>query len=397
MKPSIEEIIEHILLQFPELNKPAKRFFLEITLTFLGCKGKLNFRNLSRWSNLSERTIRRWFASTIFCFTSINQKLIAQYVKPKHCVIAIDASFIPKSGKHTFGLAKFWNGKHSKAEQGLEISTIALIDTDRKHAFALDTKQSVDTEDETRIDTALTQLKAQLPFTKTYTKTIVADGYYAKKKLIEGVCAEKCRLISLLRSDANLRYRYTGQQKPKQKPKQYDGKVRWKDENKQSVVPSGFVLEATVESFDLYSCECYMLQWQCWVKVVYVRRGSCYRLLFSTDLDQDTLSIYNDYSHRFQIEYLFRDGKQHLGLSDCQSLKEERLCFHFNMVMTTLNIAKISVLSSLKDRFSLQDIRSLFFNYRWLDTLFANLALDPNLMKQHQNYPALLQRGIINP
>jgi hypothetical protein len=33
----------------------------------------------------------------------------------------MDASFVPKSGKHTYGLDRFWNGSHSRAEKGLEI------------------------------------------------------------------------------------------------------------------------------------------------------------------------------------------------------------------------------------------------------------------------------------
>lgn len=42
----------------------------------------------------------------------------------------MDCSFISKSGDKTYGLAKFWNSKQAKAEKGLEISTLAVVDVD---------------------------------------------------------------------------------------------------------------------------------------------------------------------------------------------------------------------------------------------------------------------------
>ena len=49
-------------------------------------------------------------------------------------ISAQDASFIPKSGKQTFGLGHFFNGCTSRAERGLEISTLAVVDVTRRCA-----------------------------------------------------------------------------------------------------------------------------------------------------------------------------------------------------------------------------------------------------------------------
>jgi len=55
-------------------------------------------------------------------------------------VVAIDCSFISKSGKQTYGLDKFSNGKQGKAEKGLEISSLAIVDVDYNTAYNLSTR-----------------------------------------------------------------------------------------------------------------------------------------------------------------------------------------------------------------------------------------------------------------
>jgi hypothetical protein len=40
-------------------------------------------------------------------------------------VAALDCSLVPKSGKPTEGVGKFYNGAQGKAKKGLEISTLA--------------------------------------------------------------------------------------------------------------------------------------------------------------------------------------------------------------------------------------------------------------------------------
>jgi hypothetical protein len=60
---------------------------------------------------------------------SFNKVAITEVVPPDHEQgLIMDASFVPKSGKHTYGLDRFWNGSHSRTERGLEISTLAWLD-----------------------------------------------------------------------------------------------------------------------------------------------------------------------------------------------------------------------------------------------------------------------------
>jgi hypothetical protein len=51
----------------------------------------------------------------------------------------------------------------------------------------------------------------------------VVDGFYSKKKFVDGLIALNLHLIGKLRSDADMRYLYTGEQKSRGAHRKYDG------------------------------------------------------------------------------------------------------------------------------------------------------------------------------
>jgi hypothetical protein len=53
--------------------------------------------------------------------------------------IALDQSYIDKSGKCTPGVNYYWSGCANSAKWGLEITAIALVDVDKKEAIHLKT------------------------------------------------------------------------------------------------------------------------------------------------------------------------------------------------------------------------------------------------------------------
>jgi hypothetical protein len=108
---------------------------------FLLC-GKVNFTNLSRYSDLSEKTYRRHYSQT-FDFPSFNAHLIAAAIPKSAPVIGVmDCSFITKSGKQTYGLDWFYNGSASRSERGLEISVMAVVNVESGRGYALSVQQT---------------------------------------------------------------------------------------------------------------------------------------------------------------------------------------------------------------------------------------------------------------
>ena len=121
-------------------------------------------------------------------------------------------------------------------------------------------------------------------------------------------------------------------------------------------------------------------------------------LLFSTDLELDPVQIFRSYEARFQIEFLFRDGKQHLGLTHCQARSQARLHSHFNVVMTVLTWLKLYLRYVQKGpigRFSMANAKRLAHNKLLLDRFIASLAPDLDRHVFQAQIQELLQYGII--
>lgn len=77
----------------------------------LSLMGRVNFSQLSRYSSLNEKTYSRNFRRSSD-FVHFNRLSIERVYNPKNnYLLAIDASFIPKSGKATYVPGNFWKWK----------------------------------------------------------------------------------------------------------------------------------------------------------------------------------------------------------------------------------------------------------------------------------------------
>ena len=115
-------MVHDILKQMPGLGQPQREFLATLFVTILVLRGRVNFRNLSRYCDYSERTIARQFREP-FDWPDLHQRVLMTALDPRaELISAHDASFIPKSGKQTFGLGHCFNGCARRAERGLEIS-----------------------------------------------------------------------------------------------------------------------------------------------------------------------------------------------------------------------------------------------------------------------------------
>jgi DDE superfamily endonuclease len=173
-------IVTDILKQMPAVRQPQRKFLAVLFTTILALRGRVTGRNLSRYCTYAERTIARQFRAS-FAWPDFHQRVIKVALEPGgELISAQDASFIPKSGKQTFGLGHFFNGSASRTERGLEISTLAVVDVTRRCAFTLAVAQtppsvgnatSAQAKDETRMDFYKQQLHDQrqrLPQTVIY-------------------------------------------------------------------------------------------------------------------------------------------------------------------------------------------------------------------------------------
>ena len=97
------------------------------------------------------------------------------------------------------------------------------------------------------------------------------------------------------------------------------------------------------EKGDLYHAALHSKAWQGWLQVVYaLPRGADPRTTEGTSTAPTRTWRRNASSMAtFQIEFAFRDAKQHLGLNDGQARSQAKLHFHFNMVFAALFWARL--------------------------------------------------------
>ena len=392
-------IVAEILDCMSGIPKPQRKFFLTLCATMLVTGRRLNFLNLSRHSSLNEKTFRRQFRKE-FAFASFNRSSIARAMPEASTkLFAQDATFSKKSGKQTYGLDHFWNGTAAKAEKGLEVSLISIIDVEKNQSFALSAEQTPPQPEikkreqtHTRIDFYLEHLKRTAAYFPEAVNYGVFDGFYAKRKFVDGVCAVGYQLISKLRADADLLYVYEGAQKKRGARRKYDGKVEFTDLSRLEQI------ETDTPHLTLYTLVVWSVSLQRRIRVVVVVNTKAkakprYVVLFSTDTELEAAAIFRFYKARFHIEFIFRDAKQFAGFSDCQARDREALHFHFNASVAVVNVARIMAYEEHKTDeklvFSMASIKQRAFNEHWLNLIISKLALDQTTVINHPQFAYL--------
>ena len=394
-------LLQSVLSCLKQTKKPQRKFVTHLLGLMLMLPGHATFRNLSRYSPYHERTFSRWYATDLD-WVSLNKAAITEVVPPEHDqALVIDASFVPKSGKHTYGLDRFWNGSHSRTEKGLEISTLAWLDLTGNCTYCLSVEQtppSAETLDPeaTRMDVYLAPLSRVVKaHDLSFLRYVVSDGAYSKQKFVAGVQALGLHQIGKWRADANLRYLYQGPQRPGPgRPKTYDGKVHLSDLSRFER------LDTNDDHIVLYHQVLNHVQLKRNLQVVVVVNTQLnrYAVLFSTDVDLEALTLYRYYKARFQIEFLFRDATQFTGLSDCPARSQAKLDFHFNASLSAVSLAKLEARQqrgNTEQSFSMASLKRRTFHQHLIDRINEHLANGHSLEKSSPDYEMLCNYGII--
>lgn len=205
---------------------------------------------------------------------------------------------------------------------------------------------------------------------------MAVDAYFSKKTFIDSVSQAGLYLVTRMPNDAVMYYAYTGPQRMgRGRKRQFSGKIDAKN-----LDLSQFRACIEEDNWTAFEGLAYAKSLKKWVKTVVVQHyktdGSiknC-KIFIATDLTITGADLYLYYHLRFQIEFVFRDAKQHLGLTHCQSTQEHRLNFHHNFVLTILSLTKVVhwLSQPIENRkpFSIQDIKTQYFNERFLNLFF---------------------------
>lgn len=352
------------------IRKPFEKVFMDAMKLFMAIPGRINFLQMGRYGKFSEQTYRNHFGNESFDWFSFNEHLVGKHLTGSRKAIAVDPSYIPKSGKKTPWLGYFWSGCAGEYKRGLEIMGIGVIDVDNHECMTLGSVQSpgtkaLDNMDKSLVDWYAGYLIKRREQIHRISDIVVADAFFSKSTFVTPMCDNGFHVISRLRNDAVLFYPTT--EKPtgrRGRPKLYDGPIDF------SRLDTSRCTEHEAGKGKLYGLEAWSkaLKRMVSLAVWYPDDGRTdkWQLYFSTDRTQSAVDVLEYYRTRFQLEFCFRDSKQYAGITNCQSTDFRKLAFHFNASLTAINLAKAAC-KRMGITYSISSCKSMIHNAYMLE------------------------------
>ena len=398
---------------------------------------------LSRWTEKggSYRTIQRFYNSIIL-WKEIQWLFIRKnfLIEDGEYLLAGDETVVSKAGKQTYGIDRFFSGIQQRVIRSVAFFAISLIDVKKGRSYPIELKQVIRSEEEKfarkiRKETANTtpkrkrgrpkgsknkvnQVEKRSPEMEPIyhslksvlamigqtiqLKYIALDGHFGNEpcaKTINELCVD---LISKLRTDAALYLPYQGEQLHRGRRRIYGQKLDLSNPPVQFLkltqTEAGYQTDIFQGIF-LNKSFSFPLNVVIIVKTNLKTLSKAHVVLFTTDLDLDFERVIRYYSLRFQIEFNFRDAKQHWGLEDFMNIKELPVTNAANLsfFMVNFSYALMQPFQEYDPDFSVLDLKSHFRGFRYTSEFINSLLQKPDNILYHQIFEHFARLGAIHP
>jgi hypothetical protein len=356
----------------PTLAKTAVRQMSHILLAILSMTGRVTMLGISRWTEKgsSYRTVQRFFHTKAIPWAVLFWLFFRQHLfcPEDTYLLAGDEVVVTKAGKETYGLDRFFAGLYQKVVSGLSFFTLSILSTKERRSYPLQVEQVVRTEAEKAASKAKKEAKkaketptkrkpgrpkgsknknkAEVELSPELQriqkllqsqvdqiggwiglKYLALDGHFGNHPACHMVRQCQLHLISKLRSDAALYFRYPGPRAKFGPPRKYGAKIDYRNIPEQHL--KQVTLEKEIET-RIYQAEMLHKEFNQSLNVVILVKTNlktgawAHVVLFSSDLKLAYDQLIDFYSLRFQIEFNFRDAKQYWGLEDFMNVTKRR-------------------------------------------------------------------------
>lgn len=347
----------------------------------------------------------------------LNWELAKVSLKSSASVILIagDATTVTKSGKCTFGLGKFFSSIYSRCVPGLGFQTLSLIDVGTRKSWPILAEQMqpktpkklakkkstrgrgrpVGSKNKNRrqveLNVEMKQVQAMLrKLLVLISDTLepiffVYDGAFGNNAAAQMTRQVDLHLISKLKRTSALYFPWEGIYSGRGRKPIYGDKIDYA-----SLPEKHLTLEETEDGIKttVYQCKMRHKNFPDQLNVVIIAKenlktGKLARvILFSTDLELGWENIIDYYRLRFQIEFNFRDAKQHWGLEDFMVIKEKPVYNSANLSFFMVNLSQ-RILSSSSE-VGILDLKARFHALRYVKEVFKILPknTDPIIIEQ---------------
>ena len=431
----------------PAISKTNVKRFSRIIIAMLAMTGRVTMIGLSRWAGEggSYRTIQRFFNAIIPW-----PQVFKDFFKAHLCnadgeyFLVGDECVATKSGNETHGLDHFFSGLLNKVVKGIAIFSIAVVDVNERRAYPLSVEQVIRSEAEKEAANTKKKAKARkdphapkkkpgrpkgsknrdktqvdlTPELKRIQKLVqrqlesfqglvtirhlALDGHFGNSNALQMVLQCGLHLISKLRCDAALFFRYDGPQKKMGPRRKYGQKVAYGN------IPNQYLVKKSTDGdieTRIYQAEMLHREFAQPLNVVIITKtnlktGAFANVnLFSSDLDLSWEKIIDYYSLRFQIEFNFRDAKQYWGLEDFMNTKEIPLTNALNLSLFMVNVSQVLLRAFRQTNpdSGVLDLKAYFRAAKYFDETIKMLPGNPDPILLHQAFAHVASLGCIHP
>lgn len=345
----LEETVSSVLKDItPEMKNSFCNILEELFSLTLEMPGRLNYTQLGRVGTHTEKTYREAFSRDVDWAKIDVDAIFRVFSKEDSLSIAIDPSFLQKSGRCTPGAGLYWSGVAGAVRHGLEINAIGVSDV-QKHDCMIVTAPMTPSSDVLKEQSVslrgwyLMTIGANRETLGKISRRITADAYFATCDFVDGLKEMGFDIVSRLRD--NICLRYIHQAKPdepvrRDAKRKVDGKVDLSSPD--MTVFREFRIKGDKGKFLTATLNCRALHRNVVAAIYYPEHGEP-KIYFSTDLSLSGEKVVEFYRLRFRIEFCIRDAKQYTGLGDSQSRKSRALDFAVNLSFAALNMAKLVI------------------------------------------------------
>ena len=178
-----------VLKSVVNISKPFEKTFMDTMKLFMAIPNRINFLQLGKYGRFSEQTYRNLFKNETFDWFAFNDSIIGEHLTDQRKTIAIDPSYIPKSGHKTPWIGYFWSGCARDYKHGLEIMGIGVIDIDNHECMTLGAIQTPDSKTLDSVNKTLEDwysdyLISRKDQLQKISTRLVADAFFSKETFI---------------------------------------------------------------------------------------------------------------------------------------------------------------------------------------------------------------------
>jgi len=390
--------------------------------------GRITMLSISRWVEKggSYRTIQRFF-STLLPWNEMFARFFETHLfNPEHeYIVAGDETVVSKAGSQTFGIDRFFSGLKGKVIRGLSFFVLSLVDVTERKSYPLGVVQTVKSEaekqvlksrkkrktkqpkatkgrrkgslnrdkNELRLSPELLRISELLLFLRKLTKHfmklkyLAMDGHFGHHQAVLMAQANGFELISKLRKDAALYEKYEGIYGGKGAKKKYGERLKY------DILPVKYLRKSEREKeiiTNYYQGLFLHKEFGCQLNVVIIVKINLktkkmgHAILFSSDVQLNSEKLVDYYSLRFQIEFNFRDAKQHFGLEDFMNTTKVGVENAANLAFLMVNVSSKLLKNKAEKGVGINDLKTQFRGIKYAVLTLKKVVKKPEpiLMKQ---------------